>query len=68
MDPQPEVKHVVLFAAVGRASLTLVECADGSLRVMRDERPVDGCRWDADQMPIAAAAFHRMRKELEQAN
>jgi len=68
MDSSPEVKHVVLFAATGRGILTLVECADGSLRVMRDERQVEGCRWDAGQMAEAAAAFHRMRKELEQAN
>ena len=68
MDPQAEVKHVVLFAVVGQGILTLVECADGSLRVMRDEQPVDGCRWDPHEMTEAAGTFHRMRTELERAN
>ena len=57
MDPGAEVKHVVLVAVVGRGTLTLVECADGSLRVMRDEQLVDGCRWEAHQMTEAAAGF-----------
>ena len=64
MDPPPDVKHVVLFAATGGGSLLLVECADGTLRILRDEQPVDGCHWDPTEMSQAAGTFHRMVREL----
>ena len=59
MEPQPEVKHVILFAALGSGTLMLAECADGALRLLRDDTPLDGCKWDYDQIKEAAAAFHR---------
>jgi hypothetical protein len=60
MEPQLEIKHVILFAPLRPGSLMLVECADGSLRVLRDELPVDGCRWGHDQIEEAAAEFRRL--------
>jgi hypothetical protein len=65
MEPQFEIKHVMLFAALRPGTLMLVECTDGSLRVLRDELPVEGCRWDYDQVDEAAAGFRRLRAELD---
>ncbi len=66
MEPQPEVKYVMLFAAVGSGTLMLAECADGTLRLLRDDVPVDGCRWQYDQIKEAAAAFHRTAAQARQ--
>ena len=59
-DPQPEIKHVLLYASLRPCSLMLVECADGTLRLLRDDHPVDGAKWESHEIQQAAAAFHRM--------
>jgi hypothetical protein len=66
MEPQPEVKHVILFAAVNAGTLVLAECADGSLRLLRDDVPLDGCRWQYDQIKDAVAAFHSAAAKARQ--
>ena len=63
-----EIKHVLLYAALRPGSLTLVECVDGSLRLLRDDRPVEGGRWEAHEAESAATAFHRMMAQLEGKN
>ena len=65
MEPTPAVKHVLLYAALRPGSLVLAECADGSLRIFRDDRPIDSSRWENHETPTAAAAFHRMVAQLE---
>ena len=65
MEPQIEVKHVVLYAALRPGSLVLAECADGSLRLLRDDRPLEGGRWETHEAESAAAAFHKMVAQLE---
>jgi hypothetical protein len=64
MDPQPEIKHVLLFNAAG-GGLILAECTDGSLWLFRGEEPVDGCRWRIEQIDEAAAEFRRRAAELD---
>jgi len=59
MGPQVEVKYVILFAALRAGSLMLAECADGRLRLLHDEAPVDGACWEYDQVEKAAAEFRR---------
>jgi len=54
-----EVKYVILFAALRAGSLTLAECADGRLRLLHDETPVDGACWEYGQIDAAAAEFRR---------
>jgi hypothetical protein len=68
MEPHAEVKQVILYAALPGGSLILAECADGSLRLLRDELPVLGCRWAPDQVTEAAAAFHQMAAKLKPEN
>ena len=63
MDPQAEIKHVLLFNAAG-GGLVLAECADGSLRLFQGEQPVDGCRWQNHEVDRAAAEFRRRAAEL----
>ena len=65
MEPQVEIKYVILFAAVCTGTLMLVECVDGSLRLLRDETPIDGVRWDHHQIEEAAAEFRRRLAEME---
>ena len=60
MDTQPEIKHVLLYASLRPGSLLLAECADGMLRLLRDERPVEGGTWGSHEVQQAAATFHRM--------
>jgi hypothetical protein len=68
MNPPSEVKHVVLFAALAPGTLILAECADGSLRLLRDDTPLDGCHWPHDQLKEAAATFHRLAAEARREN
>lgn len=68
MEPQTVVKHVLLYAALRPGSLMLAECADGSLRLLRDDRPLEGGRWEAHEAESAAATFHRMVAQLEGKN
>jgi hypothetical protein len=68
MEPQPEVKHILLFAVVGTGTLVLAECGDGMLRVLRDDAPLDGCCWPYDQIKDAAATFHRLAAQGRQDN
>ena len=65
MDPPVEIKHVILYADLRPGGLMLAECADGSLRILRDEKPLEGCRWEYDQVEEAAAEFRRLSAELE---
>lgn len=64
MEPPPEITQVLLFSA-GGGGLMLAECADGSLRLFRNEQPLDGCRWENHQVDEAAAEFRRRAAELE---
>ena len=64
MEPPVQIKHVLLYAAVRPGSLMLAECADGSLRLLRDDHMLDGSRWENDQVKEAAEAFHRLAAEL----
>ena len=59
MGPQVEVKYVILFAALRAGSLMLAECADGHLRLLFDEAPLDGACWEYEQIDAAAAEFRR---------
>ena len=65
MEPNVEIKHVLLYAALRPGSLMLAECADGCLRLFRDDRPLDGGRWEGHEVEQAAAAFHKMVAQLE---
>jgi hypothetical protein len=65
MDSPPEIKHVLLYASLRPGSLMLAECADGALRLLRDDRAVDGAQWEPDQVGEAAAAFHRMAAQAQ---
>ena len=67
MEPH-EVKQVILYAALGKGSLILAECGDGSLRLLRDDLPVLGCRWEPGEITEAVAAFHRMAGQLKPEN
>lgn len=64
MDPQAEIKHVLLFNAAG-GGLMLAECTDGSLRLFHGEQPVDGCRWQVEQVDEAAAEFRRRAAAMD---
>ena len=59
------VKHVILYAALNPGNLTLVECHDGSFRVLHDERPVPGCRWEPHHLETAVAKFREMSARLK---
>jgi hypothetical protein len=65
MEPQFQIKHVILYAALRPGTLMLVECSDDSLRVLRDELPVEGCRWENDQVEEAAGEFRRLAAQLD---
>ena len=62
--PRVVVKHVFLYAALDRGHLTLVECDDGTLRILRDEQPVAECRWEKADMDAAAARFRELAARL----
>ena len=64
MEPQVEVKYVILFAALRTGSLMLAECADGSLRLLRGETPIPDARWEYHQIEEAAEAFRKRVAEL----
>ena len=59
------VKHVILYAALRPGNLTLVECNDGSFRILRDERPIPECRWEAHEVEIAVKAFRALSAKLK---
>lgn len=65
MEPPVEIRHVILYADLRPGGLMLAECADGSLRILRDENPVHGCCWEHDQIEAAAAEFRRLSAEWE---
>ena len=65
METNPPIKHVLLYAALRPGSLMLAECADGSLRLLHDDRPLEGGRWEAHEAESAAAAFHKTVAQLE---
>ena len=63
-QPRVGVKQVLLYAALRRGALTLVECDDGGLRVLRDDMPVAECRWESHELERAATAFRRIAARL----
>lgn len=63
-QPQVVVKHVYLYAALEPGSLTMVQCGDGSLRILRDDRPVPECHWPGEELEAAAARFHELAARL----
>src|SRR5215210_7994115 len=54
LGPNDGVKHVILYSALQPGNLMLVECNDGSFRILRDEQPVAGCRWESHRVEAAA--------------
>jgi hypothetical protein len=58
-------KHVILYAALEPGSLTLVEWNDGSYRVLHDDRPVPGCRWEPHQVEAAVKRFRQLTAQLK---
>ena len=59
------VKHVILYAALEPGHLALVECDDGSFRVLHDDRPVPGCRWEPHHLETAVTKFREMSARLK---
>lgn len=62
--PRIVVKHLYLYAALDRGHLSLVQCDDGTLRILLNEQPVPECRWEAAEMNAAAARFHELVARL----
>ena len=65
--PPVVVKHIYLYAALDAGALTLVECTDGTLRILRDDRPVPDCRWAAEDHEAAASRFRELAARLRRA-
>jgi hypothetical protein len=61
---ESEVKHVMFYAPLNPGSLTLCECVDGKLRVLRDDVPVPGCEWPAADHDAAVASYQKIRAAL----
>ena len=58
------VKHVIFYCALRPGNLTLVECDDGSFRVLRDERPLPECRWENHELDAAIRRFRELASHL----
>jgi hypothetical protein len=58
------VKVVFFHVQLGDGKLTLVEMTDGSLRILRDDKPLDGCCFARSELSLAAARFWEVRNQL----
>jgi hypothetical protein len=58
------VKHIIFCCALRPGNLTLVECADGSFRVLRDERPLPKCRWESQDLDAAVTRFRELAAQF----
>ena len=64
MEPHFVVTHIIFYSALNPGNLTLVECDDGSIRILRNERPVPGCVWESHQLEPAVQRFRALVAQL----
>ena len=55
------VRHVLFYVPLKPGNLMLCEMDDGSLRILKNDEPVDGYRWDAGDMVRAVETFHQIK-------
>ena len=58
------VKHIIFYCALRPGNLMLVECEDGSFRVLRDERPLPKCRWESQDLDAAVTRFRELTAQF----
>lgn len=58
------VRQVMFYTALEPGNLMLCECADGQIRLFRDDHPVPGHAWRASAVARAIEAYQEMRAVL----